>query len=243
MDTLWNEETPLATIALLDPALAATLDRLGLDYCCHGQARLRDACALGGRCLASVLEELAAVAARRPPGRGPRPRDFRLAPLGDLVDYVEATHHRFTRSSLADIDQLLSRVLRVHGTRHPELTRVATLVGDLAEDLAPHMRKEERVLFPYIRALAAGQPASAPFATVRMPIAAMETEHARGGRLLAALEEATGDFTPPPDACASYRALYDALTALRQDLLLHVALENHVLFPRVLALAEDRVAV
>jgi regulator of cell morphogenesis and NO signaling len=105
--------------------------------------------------------------------------------------------------------------------------------------MVPHMLKEEHVLFPYIRALAApGGPPPAPFGTVRNPVRMMMREHDRAAELLAAIAAATNDLTPPADACNSFRALYAGLAALRLDLLKHVSLENNVLFPRAVALED-----
>ena len=104
------------------------------------------------------------------------------------------------------------------------------------------MMKEERVLFPYIRALGApGGAPPAPFGTVRNPVHMMMREHDRAAELLATLADATANFSPPEDACASFRALYAGLAELRLDLLKHVSLENNVLFPKAVAL-EDATA-
>jgi regulator of cell morphogenesis and NO signaling len=68
----------------------------------------------------------------------------------------------------------------------------------------------------------------------------MTADHETAGTLLNVLRTLTGSFTPPADACGSYRVLYAALAELRRDLMVHVALENEVLFPRALALAAQR---
>ena len=44
----------------------------------------------------------------------------------------------------------------------------------------------------------------------------------------------TNDYTPPPDACGTYRALFDSLRELEQDMHCHVHKENSILFPRVI---------
>jgi len=46
----------------------------------------------------------------------------------------------------------------------------------------------------------------------------------------------TRDYTPPDDACATYRALLDGLADLEFDLHRHVHKENNILFPRAAAL-------
>jgi regulator of cell morphogenesis and NO signaling len=108
--------------------------------------------------------------------------------------------------------------------------------------MEPHMLREERVLFPYIRSLALGTAGPAPFGAVRNPVRMMMAEHDRAAALLKDLEELSQGFTAPADACTSYRALYAALMELRLDLLRHVSLENNVLFPRAIDLDERRQA-
>src|SRR5207253_88090 len=41
-------------------------------------------------------------------------------------------------------------------------------------------------------------------------------------------------YTPPPDACLSYRTLYRALADFEADMHQHVHLENNILFPRAI---------
>jgi regulator of cell morphogenesis and NO signaling len=157
--------------------------------------------------------------------------------VAQLIDFIVGTHHAFTRTSIARLTGLLTKVAGKHGDRHPELRRVTVAFDELAQDMEPHMMKEERVLFPYIRALAdPGAPPVPPFGTVRNPVMMMMREHDRAGELLVELTDATGNFSPPADACPSFRALYAGLAELRQDLMRHVSLENHVLFPRAVAL-------
>jgi len=110
-------------------------------------------------------------------------------------------------------------------------------VSELFDELRPHQLREERVLFPYIVALARavreGAPRpTAPFASVALPIAAMEEQHESAGALLEGLRAGCNDFRAPEHACASWRALYGGLAELERDLVRHVHLENNVLFPR-----------
>jgi len=54
-------------------------------------------------------------------------------------------------------------------------------------------------------------------------------------KALAKLRQLTGNDTLPPDACPTFKALYEELQQLKVDLHQHVHLENNVLFPCVLA--------
>ena len=68
------------------------------------------------------------------------------------------------------------------------------------------------------------------------PISCMMHEHESSGNALARLRELTHGFSPPADACNTYRAFYAKLEEFEQDLHLHVHLENNILFPKALAL-------
>lgn len=93
-----------------------------------------------------------------------------------------------------------------------------------------HMAKEEEILFPLIRA---GRGAEC-----QAPIAVMDAEHLQHGDTLEHLAKLTDNFQPPAGACTTWRALYLRLEQLHHDLMDHIHLENHVLFPRALAGAE-----
>ena len=233
-------ETTLATIALRSDAHAAILARHRLDFCCAGRRTLSQACAASGLDVGAVLSEMDANARRRAAAAVP---DWNGRPLTEVMDFIVATHHTFARGAFARIAPLMAKIVAKHGERYAELPRIARLVRELEAELTPHMLREERVLFPYIRSLAletAGRPVVPPFGTVQNPVRIMAAEHDRDAGLVAELAAATDDFTAPANACTSHRALYAALAELRLDLLRHVSLENNVLFPRAIALEERR---
>jgi regulator of cell morphogenesis and NO signaling len=221
---------PTRTLASLVAELserAVMLDRLGLDYCCHGQRSLADACADAGLDVTAAAYEIGSVAGGttvQPPSEP-----------GALADYIEATHHAYLHTELPELAVLAAKVTTVHGARHPELSAVNVLVTALRIDLEPHLAKEERVLFPAIRALTLGE-RGFPFKTVRNPVRMMTAEHDRAGALLAELRTVTCAYSPPSHACASYRSLYERLEHLERDTHRHIHLENNVLFPAALAL-------
>jgi regulator of cell morphogenesis and NO signaling len=89
------------------------------------------------------------------------------------------------------------------------------------------MMKEEQILFPMIER---GEGAFA-----EGPVAVMREEHESAGEALARLRELTNDYTVPPRACNTWRALWHGLAAMEESLHQHIHLENNVLFPRALA--------
>jgi regulator of cell morphogenesis and NO signaling len=209
-------------------AAARVFEGFGLDYCCHGDRTLAEACEQAGIDPSIVEAKLADVdlvgdaswTALEPPA---------------LADHIVATHHVYLKEELPLLDALAEKVLSVHGHRHPELHEVRRLVGALRADLEPHLLKEERVLFPAIHAIAGGR-RDFPFGSVENPIRMMHVEHERAGELLVELRQATGEYTAPDDGCASYRSLYERLAVLELDTHLHIHKENHTLFPAAVAL-------
>jgi len=154
--------------------------------------------------------------------------------LIELVDHIEGTHHRYLWDELPRLTALTDKVLAVHGGRHPELADVAACLAAIRADLEPHLTKEERVLFPMIRALAVADTAlTFHCGTLRNPISVMLREHDDVGFLLSQLRQFTDGYTPPPDGCASYRVLFEGLAEFEDDTHLHVHKENNVLFPMV----------
>jgi regulator of cell morphogenesis and NO signaling len=218
----------VADLAQCIPGAARTFEQLGIDYCCRGRQSLREAVARTSFPLELVIDQIR-LADDTPPSA---PRDPAL-----LCKYIVEHHHRFTREALLRLAPLAEKVLRVHGAAHPELVRVRQLLDALSSDLLPHMLKEEKVLFPYIAALARGKRPAAPFGRIEDPLQAMHLEHDQVGGLLRELDELTFGYCAPSGACASYTVFYAGLEDLQADLHEHIHLENNVLFPAALELA------
>ncbi len=218
-------------LALSNPCAAAILEDLHIDYCCGGDRSLVEACAQAGVSVQSVRSRIASAA------RAPGDVEWQGAPLGDLIDHILVVHHEHDRRELVRLRALAAKVLGAHGARHPELARVCTLLGQIATDLEPHMLKEERILFPHIRALdGGGAVPRPPFGTLGNPVAMMTVEHEAIGGILLELRAVTSDFVAPDDGCASYRAFCAGLLAFERELHQHIHLENNILFPAALLL-------
>lgn len=227
----------LAEIIRAVPGSERTLESLGLDYCCGGGRSLADACRSAGLDPTAVLEQ---VSQRVP---DPEPAWASMSPDA-LVDHLEATHHAYLHAEMPRLSALADKVAGVHGDRHPELLEIRHVYETIRADLEPHLAKEEQVLFPMIRELAAATttPPRFHFGSLENPISVMLREHDVVGELLATLRELSAGYDVPGDACASYEALYVGLAELETDTHQHVHKENNVLFPAVVAMEADLVA-
>ncbi|MEN9647005.1 MAG: iron-sulfur cluster repair di-iron protein [Actinomycetota bacterium] len=223
------------------PSLAREFERMELDYCCGGGRTLRDASLARGLDVDGLVTALEAASADAAPA------EWSAMDAASLVDHLYDVHHVYLWDEMPRIDALVAKILDVHGTRHPELADIASCWSAIHADLEPHLVKEERVLFPMVKELAAAsaQGASSPAfhcGTLRNPIGVMLREHDTVGDLLARMRQLTSGYRPPDDGCATYRAAFIALEQLEADTHLHIHMENNVLFPMVVRLEAELAA-
>ncbi|CAJ1498567.1 iron-sulfur cluster repair di-iron protein [[Mycobacterium] kokjensenii] len=225
----FSSDQILGDIVTIDPATTRILSRFGIDFCCHGQRSLAQACAADG---VDPQEVVAALNAAEPGG----PADWADYDDVALIAHIVSTHHRFLWDEFPRLAELVDKVARVHGPNHAELVRVRDVFHQLRAGMEPHLRTEETLLFPEI-SLHAGRPDRALPEQMHAQLAENQQEHDRAGHLLAELRDLTDGYRVPQDACASYTAMLAGLADLESDIHLHVHKENNVLFPRVLAAA------
>jgi regulator of cell morphogenesis and NO signaling len=227
-----DEQTAMRTVGELvadDFRTAAVFEQFGIDFCCSGRRTLAEACRAAAADPVSVVRALSALAPAIDADEAAR------WPIPRLIDVIVATHHAYVRAAMPAITRHLAKLVEVHGSRHPELARVAAYFEQIVADLSQHMMKEEHVLFPYVRDLAeAGDTCGrtrSPFGTVANPIRMMEREHQEVGDALRLIRELTRGYAAPGDGCATYAITMTELQQFERDLHRHVHLENNVLFP------------
>ncbi len=223
------------TVGLLvaeDPRRAGVFENFAIDYCCGGKRTFAEACENAGVSLAQVKSALSKL----PELRGDDEPSWLEADLKELAVHIENTHHAYLKRELPRLLLLSQKVAKVHGSKDERLLAVRDVFATLKEELEAHTLKEERVLFPYICALASARsPVPVPFGTVANPVRCMEAEHDEAGNALAKLRDLTDSFQAPASACASWTAMLAGFAALEQDLHRHIHKENSVLFPRAIA--------
>ena len=232
-----TQTNTIAELAVAMPHVIGTLDRLGIDYCCNGTRSIAEACLGAG----ITADELLALI---PAQDGTPACNWKTEPMSSLIRFIVQTHHEYTRETLATLQHLATKVRDHHGPRHAELAEVQRLVFQLTTDLLPHMLKEEQVLFPYIIATeeAAGlgkEPPAPFFGTARNPVRMMMMEHEAAGEILVQIRALTANYTLPPEACASFNALYVKMQEIETDLHRHIHLENNILFPRAIQVEDS----
>lgn len=238
MSFMVDGTTCVGDLAVQIPGAARVLEKNGIDFCCTGRRSLRAACEANGLDLGAVLAALE-QGLDSPQATSAA---WQTVPLSALIAHIVTAHHQFVRTETPPIQRWLDKVVAAHGERHPEVIRIRHSFAAMSSELSQHMAKEELILFPAIARLEGGAPSPGDRAgiagcgSLAQPVRMMMIEHDHSGRDLADIREASGDYTPPPDACATFRALYHGLQEFESNLRQHINLENNILFPRSLAL-------
>jgi len=220
---------------------ASVFEKYGLDFCCKGKRSLQEACIEKSLPVEKLLSELQAIN-----NSGEIPVAWDKMSLTQLADYIISRHHAYVKAEMPQIFAYLERVATKHGDRHPEMRKVFELFSIIKKEMEEHMDKEELILFPRIEAAEEGilenKAANMNVFYVQHPIQVMEAEHEKAGQLLSEIRELTSNYTPPNDACTTYRLSFAALQAFESDLHQHVHLENNILFPGAIELFQKATA-
>jgi len=215
------------------PGASRAMERFRLDYCCGGSKTLTAICAESSVDVAALMTALDEEKAKG----GETDRELLEIPLVDLVARIVREHHETTRREGARLCALAEQAREAHAAAMPELNAVAKDTALLFRDLVPHLKQEERVLFPYVEQLEIagreGKPAPlALFATIKHVILEMEHEHEDSELVMARLRRASKDYAVSDATPAVVRELYEGLDAHERDLVRHMHLEGNVVFPR-----------
>ncbi|CAM2065272.1 DUF542 domain-containing protein [Sulfidibacter corallicola] len=217
------------------PALANWCLQNHLDFCCGGGRTLEAVAADREMTPQSLVEAMTAAVETTESRQGETLPRFGDDQAMELIEFILTRFHEVHRNQLDGLGTLSEKVARVHGEGHPEVLRIRQIVIEMTDELTSHMAKEEMVLFPLMHRMMGEVPGSRGPGMLgmdpRMPMQCMRREHDEAGDMIAEARKITNQFQPPADACTSFRALYALLEELERDLMLHIHLENNVLFP------------
>jgi len=153
------------------------------------------------------------------------------------MDHIVNIHHKYVLDSVDILNQYINKVAKVHGHHYTELLEIQSLFREVAQELNFHMQKEEKILFPYIKNLVQlenemEEYTKPHFQSVQNPIQVMEEEHESAGDIFKRIAELTNNYTPPKEACNTFKAMYSKLQEFEEDLHQHIHLENNILHPK-----------
>ena len=218
---------------------AAVFSKYKLDFCCKGNRTLPEACEAKNLELDQILADLESItdnACRIPSAEN--------LPPGQLAQYIEKVHHTYVEEAISQLGPYLNKVVSAHGNSNPELVEIAQEFKNSAGELVKHMRKEELILFPYIRkleeALKEKEAFTKPhFQTIENPVRMMRDEHQAEGERFEKIRSLTNNYEVPEGACNTFRVTYALLEEFEKDLHRHIHLENNILFPQAQQLEKE----
>lgn len=233
------EKQTIGEYVAKDFRTAAVFSKYGIDFCCKGNRTIEEACSKKGldfKVIETKINQLLEI-------KSENYIDFKSWPSDLLVDYIEKTHHRYVEEKTPILLAFLDKLCKVHGNTHPELFLINELFIGCSGELAQHMKKEELILFPFIKQMAnairTNQALEQPhFGTVENPIAMMKHEHENEGERFVKIADLTNNYTPPSDACNTYKVTFSMLQEFEQDLHKHIHLENNILFIKAIEMEE-----
>ncbi|MEO6348391.1 MAG: iron-sulfur cluster repair di-iron protein [Aquaticitalea sp.] len=219
---------------------ASIFSNYGIDFCCKGDRSIEEVCTKNNIDSDELLGKLMEIKN----SNTQQSIDYKSWPLDLLANYIVKKHHRYVEKKISELRQFLDKLCKVHGQNHPELLKIKALFIESSQELSAHMKKEELILFPFIKRmvkakLESSQIQSLQFVTVENPIAMMKHEHDNEGERFRQIADLTNNYTPPADACNTYKVTFAMLEEFEKDLHLHIHLENNILFPEAIKLEQS----
>lgn len=232
-------DTSVGEIVRANFKTAQLFDKNKIDFCCAGGISLDEACKKSNVDINQLVPELVALVQQSDPDS----KYIDGLELNELCDYIEKRHHTYVNENIPFLQQKLQKLCDVHGENHSELFEVKELFKGAAENLSTHMKKEELILFPYIRKMARyireGINGRDEFGEVQKTIDLLDEEHQTEGERFVRISTLTSSYTCPPDGCSTYQVTYQTLKEFETDLHRHIHLENNILFKKALIMENE----
>ncbi|MFC2109069.1 iron-sulfur cluster repair di-iron protein [Bacteroidota bacterium] len=227
-----TKECTVAEIVTENIKTADVFKKFGIDFCCGGGISIAKVCEKKGIDFKVLENELSNVDKHKT-----QAQNYDKWSLSFLIDHIINIHHTYVSDNILVIYQYANKVAKVHGHHYTEVIEINDLFLEVANELTAHMQKEEQILFPYIKELVAaeteGKTLEIPhFGSVKNPIQMMEMEHENAGDIFKKIAQLTNNYTPPLEACNTFKALYSKLQEFEEDLHQHIHLENNILHPK-----------
>lgn len=229
------KETTVGEMVRENIKSAHVFKKFNIDFCCGGGITIEKACARNNVDVKELEQALLDLSSTG------RQYDYKSWNLSFLISHIVQIHHKYVVENLPVLESYSEKVAQVHGLNYPEVIPIYKEILFIKSELLSHLEKEEKALFPLISRLLIAKNNNDYEAQINISsaISQMFNEHEEAGSSLKRISELTNNYTPPPGACNTFKALYHLLEEFENDLHLHIHLENNILFPKALELSES----
>lgn len=229
------KDKPIGQFVAEDQRTAKIFNVYGIDFYCHGEDLLSSVCKNNDLDLNQILIDLEMITSE--PYDGVNYKDI---PLDELTDCIQSIHHTYIERQLPVISEHLDTLCESHGKMHEGLFMLRSLFNDFANELNSHIKKEELILFPFIKELqeAANDKKNKTkvFGTVKNPISIAKDQHDNEDERFRFISQLTKNFSGFIGKCNTYNNLIKLLDEFEFNLHTHIHLENNILFPKAIEL-------
>lgn len=162
--------------------------------------------------------------------------NFDSLEMDALTAHIIEHYHQPAEKEIAQI----KATLELLSVTHPELNTITQLFNSVAGQIAVHQKKEELILFPYIRKMANALRNQQPFVrppltkSAENPVNMLTHEHHDQGIAFEKIAQLSDQYTASSTAEEPYQLVMKALKEFELRLHTHLHLENNILFPKAL---------
>lgn len=174
------------------------------------------------------------------------PVNFDEMSASELCEYIAKRHHGFIREEMDKIKDHLKTATQVDSGLAPELKEIVQLFARVREEIEQHFRREEKILFPFIRSLTADKKFSdeaEPAAKlIEKPLDEMNEDHRLIGLIFSEIRTLSRNYFQVPESSPTHKLCYEELIALEEDLEKQFYVEEKILTPKLIALEQELLA-
>ncbi|RLD23057.1 MAG: hypothetical protein DRI71_06295 [Bacteroidetes bacterium] len=232
------ENKTIADIVSEHNTTAEIFDNYHVDYCTSGNLVLEEGIKGSGISYDDLISDLQLAIKKEPDSN----INFKELSIPGLIELIRTDHHEYLRGKISELTGLSLHMKREKAIK--KIDQIHDLLLSSFDHLAPHMLREEKVLFPYLEYMehmvAKGKKPKPPsFGKVKKSVAEMLDEHRDSTNMLEELRELTNNFIAPDNASEDLVLFFNELKLLDKNLRMHIHLENNVLFMKAKAMAEE----
>jgi regulator of cell morphogenesis and NO signaling len=211
---------------------ANVFKKYGIDFCFDGKISIKKACLKNDVDYEHLKHELNDLDIKTN-----FLNDFNKWGLDFLMIFIIHIHHRYVKMNIPILKIYGDKAVKNQGKEYKELLEINKLIIKFSDELIAHMKKEETIVFPFIKALFNANKehttiSLSSFDSLNHPIKMMEEYHDKAGDILKQISKLSNKYNAPEDASLAFKKLYNKLQEFEDNLYNHVHLENNILFPK-----------
>jgi regulator of cell morphogenesis and NO signaling len=238
------DKKPVGQIAAEDYRTLQVFESHKIDYYNKGKQSLQEVADKHKIDLQTLKNEIA----KKEGTRFEEEQDFNSWRLDVLSDYIVKAYHRYADKQIQVIKPALEKACREYGDRHSRLPEIKKLFDEAAGVIAVHQKKEELILFPFIRKMADAKKNNKAFVkppatrSVEGPVDMLTHEHHQQSDLFQKIAQISQDYAAPENTDGTFKDSLRLLKEFEINLHQHLHLENNILFPKALKLEKELTA-